>query len=103
MCGHKYHKWGGNSHKILLNEQRSTTRAYIVSPLIPQIKIVVLGAKGVGKTSICRQFMCNEFSTTYTPTLKVQSHRPSFMMGDKIYEVSDRRMRIIYIYTIISL
>lgn len=51
------------------------------------VKVVVLGASGVGKTSIIRQFVWNEFSDEHLPTVRKQTYIPSIIVGDRLYDV----------------
>ena len=52
-----------------------------------RVKIAVLGAPGVGKTSIIRQFVCSTFTDDYRPTECKQSYYPSVIINDHLYEV----------------
>lgn len=52
-----------------------------------RVKIAVLGAPGVGKTSIIRQFVCNTFREDYVPTDRKQSYYPSIIINEHLYEV----------------
>ncbi|XP_013401546.1 ras-like protein family member 10B [Lingula anatina] len=54
---------------------------------IRQVKIVILGASQVGKTSIIRQFVQNTFAEEYIPTRATEVYRPSCMINDHLYHV----------------
>lgn len=48
------------------------------------LKIVVLGASGVGKTSIVRQFVHGEFSEDYVPTEHRRVYHPAVVLGERV-------------------
>ncbi|KAL3857436.1 hypothetical protein ACJMK2_012107 [Sinanodonta woodiana] len=52
-----------------------------------RIKLAVLGAPGVGKSSIIRQFVNQEFNTEYIPTEKKHVYLPSVIINDHLYEL----------------
>lgn len=52
-----------------------------------RVKLAVLGAPGVGKTSIVRQFVSNVFLEEYTPTDHKQVFYPSVIINDHLYEL----------------
>lgn len=52
-----------------------------------KVKIAVLGAPGVGKTSIIQQFVCNQFADDYSATERKQCYYPSVIINDHLYEV----------------
>ena len=52
-----------------------------------KIKLAILGAPGVGKTSIIRQFISNIFEEGYEPTSKRQVYFPSVIINDHLYEL----------------
>lgn len=54
---------------------------------LQKVKLAVLGAPGVGKTSIIRQFVCNEFVEEYVATEKKQVFYPSVIINDHLYEL----------------
>ncbi|XP_066591899.1 ras-like protein family member 10B [Prorops nasuta] len=54
---------------------------------LDRVKIVFLGAPGVGKTSIIRQFVWSEFSEEYRPTEKRELFYPSVVLADRLYEL----------------
>ena len=49
------------------------------------LKVVVLGAPGVGKTSIVQQFVWNEFSDVHRPTTEKHSYLASVLYNEKLY------------------
>ena len=51
------------------------------------VKIVMLGAASVGKTSIVQQFVYNNFSEEYIPTQHKVCYHPSVIINEHIYEV----------------
>ncbi|XP_064653101.1 ras-like protein family member 10B [Lineus longissimus] len=51
------------------------------------VKLVLLGAPSVGKTSIIRQFVCNEFQEPYIPTGQKTVYHPAVIINDHLYEV----------------
>ena len=54
---------------------------------IQKVKIAVIGAPGVGKSSIIQQFVCNQFTDEYISTEKRQCYYPSVIINDHMYEV----------------
>ncbi|ELT87273.1 hypothetical protein CAPTEDRAFT_93308 [Capitella teleta] len=55
---------------------------------LQRVKIAVLGAQGVGKTSIVRQFVLNHFQEEYVPTTNRSCYHPSIIINDHLYEVN---------------
>lgn len=51
------------------------------------VKLAVLGAPGVGKSSIIRQFVGNDFLEDYEPTDRKQLYFPSVIINDHLYEL----------------
>ncbi|XP_068250134.1 uncharacterized protein [Palaemon carinicauda] len=51
------------------------------------IKVVMLGAAGVGKTAIIKQFVYNEFPTRHNPTIGRVNHWPSVLVNDRVYQL----------------
>ena len=49
--------------------------------------IVILGAQGVGKTSLTEQFVYNHFCTDQKPTRKRKIYYPSIIINDHLYKV----------------
>lgn len=49
------------------------------------LQVVVLGAPGVGKTSIVQQFVWNEFSDVHRPTTEKHSYLASVLYNEKLY------------------
>ncbi|XP_015592922.1 ras-like protein family member 10B [Cephus cinctus] len=54
---------------------------------LDRVKVVFLGAPGVGKSSIIQQFVWNEFSEEYTPTERRETFYPSVVLADRLYEL----------------
>ncbi|KAI4501264.1 hypothetical protein M0802_003637, partial [Mischocyttarus mexicanus] len=54
---------------------------------LDRVKVVFLGAPGVGKSSIIRQFVWSEFSEEYRPTEKRETFYPSVVLADRLYEL----------------
>lgn len=54
---------------------------------IDRIKVVLLGASAVGKTSIIQQFVWNDFYEEYIPTEKKHTYYPSVITNDRLYEI----------------
>ncbi len=52
-----------------------------------KVKIAVLGSQGAGKTSICNQFVCQQFREEYVPTECKNVYYPSIIINDRLYEV----------------
>ena len=52
-----------------------------------QVKIILLGAQGVGKSSIVQQFVYTNFNENYTPTKQRVCYHPTVIIHDHIYEV----------------
>uniref|UniRef100_H3DEJ3 RAS-like, family 10, member A n=1 Tax=Tetraodon nigroviridis TaxID=99883 RepID=H3DEJ3_TETNG len=55
--------------------------------MVETLSIAVIGAPGVGKTSVIRQFIYNDFSEVYTPTRTRYVHRPSVILNGNMYEL----------------
>ncbi|XP_076032490.1 ras-like protein family member 10B, partial [Oratosquilla oratoria] len=56
-------------------------------PLSQQVKVVVLGASGVGKTSIIKQFVDNEFPAEHVATALRTTYCPSVIVNDRVYQL----------------
>ncbi|XP_071558773.1 probable citrate synthase 2, mitochondrial isoform X2 [Temnothorax nylanderi] len=54
---------------------------------LDRVKVIFLGAPGVGKTSIIRQFVWSEFSEEYRPTERRETFYPSVVLADRLYEL----------------
>ena len=52
-----------------------------------RVKIVVLGASGVGKTSLVEQFVCNNFPERHRTTSRRHCYFPSVIINHNLYEV----------------
>ncbi|XP_076854110.1 ras-like protein family member 10A [Brachyhypopomus gauderio] len=55
--------------------------------MVETLSIAVIGAPGVGKTSIIRQFISNDFTDTYTPTKTRHVYRPSVLLNGVMYDL----------------
>ncbi|XP_039612694.1 ras-like protein family member 10B isoform X2 [Polypterus senegalus] len=55
--------------------------------MVMTIKIAILGARGVGKTAIVRQFLYNEFSETYVPTKKRRVYLPAAVLNEHVHNL----------------
>ncbi|XP_018604650.1 ras-like protein family member 10A isoform X2 [Scleropages formosus] len=55
--------------------------------MVETLSIAVIGAPGVGKTSIIRQFIYNDFSEVYTPTRSRYVYRPSVILNGHMYDL----------------
>ncbi|KAG8596683.1 hypothetical protein GDO81_002007 [Engystomops pustulosus] len=55
--------------------------------MVQTVQVAVLGAPGVGKTSIIRQFVAQEFQEEYTPTESRQLYRASAVLSERLYEL----------------
>ena len=55
--------------------------------MVETLSIAVIGAPGVGKTSVIRQFIYNDFSESYTPTRTRYVYRPSVILNGNMYEL----------------
>ncbi|XP_046682050.1 ras-like protein family member 10B [Homalodisca vitripennis] len=51
------------------------------------VKVILLGAPGVGKTSIIQQFVWNDFSDEYVSTSRKHTYYPSVIINDHLYEL----------------
>ncbi|XP_063769414.1 ras-like protein family member 10A [Pseudophryne corroboree] len=51
------------------------------------VQVAVLGAPGVGKSAIIRQFVAQEFREEYTPTESRQLYRASAVLSGRMYEL----------------
>ncbi|XP_069691378.1 uncharacterized protein [Periplaneta americana] len=51
------------------------------------VKVILLGAPAVGKTSIIQQFVWNDFSEEYVPTDRKHTYYPSVIINEHLYEL----------------
>ncbi|XP_065335747.1 ras-like protein family member 10B [Cloeon dipterum] len=51
------------------------------------VKIVLLGAAGVGKSSIVEQFVWNEFREQYSATERKKTYYPTVIINNNLYEL----------------
>ncbi|KFZ60637.1 Ras-like family member 10B [Podiceps cristatus] len=54
--------------------------------MVATVKIAVLGAQGVGKSAIVRQFLYNEFSEVCVPTTARRVYLPAVVMNGHIMD-----------------
>ncbi|KAF5284268.1 hypothetical protein FQR65_LT00269 [Abscondita terminalis] len=54
---------------------------------VDRVKVIVLGAPAVGKTSIIQQFVWNEFCEDYIPTDRKHTYYPSVITNERLYEI----------------
>ncbi|XP_023212819.1 ras-like protein family member 10B [Centruroides sculpturatus] len=52
-----------------------------------RVKLIVLGAAAVGKTSIINQFVWNEYTEDYSPTEMKQTFYPTVYINEHLYEL----------------
>ncbi|KAI5627175.1 ras-like protein family member 10A isoform X1, partial [Silurus asotus] len=55
--------------------------------MVETLSIAVIGAAGVGKTSIIRRFVYDDFSESYNPTRARRVYRPSAVLNGHMYEL----------------
>ncbi|MBN3319180.1 RSLAB protein, partial [Atractosteus spatula] len=55
--------------------------------MVETLSIAVIGGPGVGKTSIIRQFLYNDFTEVYTPTNSRYVYRPSVILNGNMYDL----------------
>ncbi|XP_055017802.1 ras-like protein family member 10A [Boleophthalmus pectinirostris] len=55
--------------------------------MVETLSIAVIGAPGVGKTSIIRQFIYHDFCDAYTPTRSRYVYRPAVILNGSMYEL----------------
>lgn len=72
---------------VSFDQHNMTSSSEGLASDIRHVKIVVLGAAGVGKTSIIRQFMYCAFKDEYAPTAKKQVHLPTCVVNDHLYHI----------------
>ncbi|KAG8236108.1 hypothetical protein J437_LFUL000470 [Ladona fulva] len=51
------------------------------------VKVILLGAPAVGKTSIIQQFVWNEFCDTHYPTDRRHTYYPSVVINGRLYDL----------------
>lgn len=55
--------------------------------MVTTFKIAVLGAQGVGKSAIVRQFLYNEFSEVCVPTKARRVYLPAVVMNGHVHDL----------------
>lgn len=55
--------------------------------MVATFKIAVLGAQGVGKSAIVRQFLYNEFSEVCVPTTARRVYLPAVVMNGHVHDL----------------
>ncbi|XP_060533821.1 ras-like protein family member 10B [Cylas formicarius] len=65
----------------------SRTPIEISPESMDRIKVILLGAPAVGKTSIIQQFVWNEFYDEYIPTDRKHTYYPSVITNERLYEI----------------
>ncbi|XP_069038238.1 ras-like protein family member 10A isoform X2 [Lepisosteus oculatus] len=55
--------------------------------MVETLSIAIIGGPGVGKTSIIRQFLYNDFTEVYTPTNSRYVYRPSVILNGNMYDL----------------
>ncbi|NWJ06859.1 RSLAB protein, partial [Crypturellus undulatus] len=55
--------------------------------MVTTFKIAVLGAQGVGKSAIVRQFLYNEFSEVCVPTTARRVYLPAVVMNGHVHDL----------------
>lgn len=55
--------------------------------IVATFKIAVLGAQGVGKSAIVRQFLYNEFSEVCVPTTARRVYLPAVVMNGHVHDL----------------
>ncbi|KAM8962349.1 ras-like protein family member 10A [Pelodytes ibericus] len=55
--------------------------------MVQTVQVAMLGAPAVGKTSIIRQFLAQEFQEGYTPTEHRELHRVTAVLSERMYEL----------------
>nr|CAD7574336.1 unnamed protein product [Timema californicum] len=58
-----------------------------ISDSMDLVKVILLGAPNVGKTSVIQQFVWNNFSEDYIPTDRKHTYYPSVIINDHLYEL----------------
>ncbi|XP_017785119.1 PREDICTED: ras-like protein family member 10B [Nicrophorus vespilloides] len=54
---------------------------------VDRVKVILLGAPAVGKTSIIQQFVWNEFCEDYEATDRKHTYYPSVITNERLYEI----------------
>lgn len=70
----------------MVREWRRMTSSH-TDPDNQKIKLALLGAPGVGKSSIAKQFVHNYFTEEYEPTDQRELYYPSIIINDHLYDL----------------
>lgn len=54
------------------------------------LRVAVLGAPGVGKTAIIRQFLFGDYPERHQPTDRSRLYRPAVLLDGAVYDLSIR-------------
>lgn len=54
------------------------------------LRVAVLGAPGVGKTAIIRQFLFGDYPERHQPTDRPRLYRPAVLLDGAVYDLSIR-------------
>jgi len=65
----------------------SSNESSISEVQIRQVKIAILGAPGVGKTSLVQQFVFNQWDPDYRSTKEKHFYYPSVIINNHLYEL----------------
>ncbi|XP_007894753.1 ras-like protein family member 10B [Callorhinchus milii] len=55
--------------------------------MVTTFKIAILGARGVGKSAIVRQFLYNDYSDRYTPSSGRRVYLPAVVMNEHVHDL----------------
>merc|ERR1719225_723322 len=75
-----------HTRDILSKEKESGVKEDDHQERISYAKVVILGASGVGKSSIIKRFAVNQFSGQHVPTIRKQEYFPSLVYDCSIVE-----------------
>ena len=77
-----------NENKIIIKEEDINTEAKPkVKKANKDIKIIIVGNSGTGKTSFVNRYIHNKFAQTYSPTIASQFSYKIVKINDKVYRV----------------